>query len=262
MEQVPAELGRLGYSRSLLSRLRGTSWSARSAFAHGDAPLATELVRVGSAMPGRIGREEPETEAVRRRIPILVRDAQSRPRTHRELIMLSDVRDYAAAPIIAQGAVVGLLHVDRHSQLDLVDSFDRDLLGVFAEGVGLALERARYRKRVAALKTRFERQAEEAEELLYGGVEWEAEQAAAHEPVEAAPAYLADGPLAELTRRELEVLRHIAGGATNHDIASCLGVSTGTVKTHMKNIFRKLGAANRSDAAAKFHRLARRHPDL
>ena len=64
--------------------------------------------------------------------------------------------------------------------------------------------------------------------------------------------------MSELTRRELEVLQHLAGGASNQDIAVRLGVTVGTVKTHVKGLLRKLGAVSRADAAARFHAWARR----
>ncbi|GAA2864589.1 hypothetical protein GCM10010472_22380 [Pseudonocardia halophobica] len=259
LRQVPLELGQLGFSRSLLSDLRGTSWAPRSAFVHHDESLAAALVEVGSAMPGRIGREVPETEMVRCRRPVLVRDAQNNPRIHRELISLADTRDYAGAPVVAHGTVVGLLHVDRYGQADVVDSADRDLLGLFADGVGLAFERARYQDRFSALRRQFERQISGIDELFYGTAGWGGTQELApSEPAEQMPhPYLSDGPLGELTRRELEVLRHLAGGASNQDIADRLVVSTGTVKTHVKSVLRKLGAANRADAAARFHTLTR-----
>ena len=50
--------------------------------------------------------------------------------------------------------------------------------------------------------------------------------------------------------REEEVLRFIAQGATNKQIAASLFISENTVKTHMRNIMEKLHLANRSQAAA------------
>ncbi|MEW2573024.1 GAF domain-containing protein [Streptomyces sp. NPDC047070] len=114
VERAPLEINGLGYRRCLFSRLRGPDWSARSAFAHEDPWLAAELVRIGSAAPGRLGRELPETELVRLRNPILVRDAQNNPRVHRGLIDLAHTTDYIAAPLVARDEVVGLIHVDRH----------------------------------------------------------------------------------------------------------------------------------------------------
>jgi DNA-binding NarL/FixJ family response regulator len=53
-----------------------------------------------------------------------------------------------------------------------------------------------------------------------------------------------------LTRRELEVLRLIAAGRTNREIAARLFVGQKTVATHVGNILAKLGAANRVEAVA------------
>ena len=53
---------------------------------------------------------------------------------------------------------------------------------------------------------------------------------------------------AELTDREHDVLRLIAGGATNAEIADTLHVSGGTVKSHVGSIFTKLGVRDRAGA--------------
>ena len=57
-----------------------------------------------------------------------------------------------------------------------------------------------------------------------------------------------------LTPRELEVLRLLAQGNTNSEIAAVLVVREGTVKYHVKNILRKLGATSRADAVSRFVR--------
>jgi DNA-binding NarL/FixJ family response regulator len=51
-----------------------------------------------------------------------------------------------------------------------------------------------------------------------------------------------------LTQRELEVLKHVAGGKSNRGVAAQLAVSEDTVKAHMKNIMSKLGANDRTHA--------------
>ncbi|MGH9155211.1 MAG: LuxR C-terminal-related transcriptional regulator [Acidimicrobiales bacterium] len=64
-----------------------------------------------------------------------------------------------------------------------------------------------------------------------------------------------EGPLAQLSRREIEVLGLVAQGLTNHDIAGRLVVSEHTVHRHVTNILRKLGVPSRAAAAS----LAARH---
>ena len=54
----------------------------------------------------------------------------------------------------------------------------------------------------------------------------------------------------ELTGREIDVLRHIAGGNRNRDIAEKLFISEETVKVHIKHIMDKLGASDRTQAVA------------
>jgi DNA-binding NarL/FixJ family response regulator len=53
-----------------------------------------------------------------------------------------------------------------------------------------------------------------------------------------------------LTSREIDVLRHIAGGNRNRDIAEQLCISEETVKVHVKHIMEKLGASDRTQAVA------------
>ncbi|GAA0360858.1 LuxR family transcriptional regulator [Microbispora corallina] len=64
----------------------------------------------------------------------------------------------------------------------------------------------------------------------------------------------ADDPAA-LTPRELEVLRLVAAGRSNRDIAAELFISAKTVSVHVSNILPKLGVSTRGEAAAAAHRL-------
>ena len=53
----------------------------------------------------------------------------------------------------------------------------------------------------------------------------------------------------ELTRREVEVLKMIASGSSNKEIASTLSISERTVKNHVSNIFKKIDVSDRTQAA-------------
>jgi DNA-binding NarL/FixJ family response regulator len=52
-----------------------------------------------------------------------------------------------------------------------------------------------------------------------------------------------------LTQRESEVLRHLATGLTNKQIADALHVSYETVKEHVQHVLRKIGVTDRTQAA-------------
>lgn len=54
---------------------------------------------------------------------------------------------------------------------------------------------------------------------------------------------------AELTERERQVLKMIAGGNSNKMIGRKLGITEGTVKVHVKNLLHKLGLRSRVEAA-------------
>ena len=54
-----------------------------------------------------------------------------------------------------------------------------------------------------------------------------------------------------LTERETEILRLMAGGYSNKEIANSLGVAEGTVKNHVSNILSKLGVRDRTRAVLK-----------
>ena len=58
-----------------------------------------------------------------------------------------------------------------------------------------------------------------------------------------------------ISPRELDVLREIAAGRSNKEIAARLNVSSSTVKTHVARLFEKLGAKRRTDAMNKAREL-------
>jgi DNA-binding CsgD family transcriptional regulator len=66
----------------------------------------------------------------------------------------------------------------------------------------------------------------------------------------------ADGPAA-LSRRETETIELVSLGLTNHEVAAKLSVSVHAVKFHLAHVYRKLGVANRTEAAVAYLRLVR-----
>jgi DNA-binding NarL/FixJ family response regulator len=74
---------------------------------------------------------------------------------------------------------------------------------------------------------------------------------------EASPPELAHN----LTRRELEILRLVAEGSSNSQLAQMLWVTEQTVKFHLSNVYRKLGVTNRTEASrwAQLHGLLPSH---
>lgn len=66
-----------------------------------------------------------------------------------------------------------------------------------------------------------------------------------------------EGALAPLTEREREVVRTVADGLDNREIADALCLSAGTVRNHISSILAKLGLKNRTQIAVFFYRNCR-----
>jgi DNA-binding CsgD family transcriptional regulator len=61
-------------------------------------------------------------------------------------------------------------------------------------------------------------------------------------------------PLPRLTPRQRQLLHLLAAGHTNAQIARRLGLAEGTVRTHLENLYRRLGVSSRTEAAARAFR--------
>jgi len=246
-----------GFDRSILLRVWGGQVVAQSAYFRGDPAGAARLLDIARRHPEPLDRLPLEAELVRRRTALRVADAQGDPRVHQAIATAWQSRSYVAAPIMPSGNVIGVLQADRHFQERDADELDRALLWAFAEGFGFAYQRT-------VLVERMRQQREQVRELVVSVDE------ILHELTDAAAAATSrersDGsgdvlaaseasptPGYELlTPRELEVITLMAAGETNGGIGNRLALSPGTVKTHIKNILRKLGAANRAQAVSRF----------
>jgi len=104
----------------------------------------------------------------------------------------------------------------------------------------------------AAAAARLRRAAPIAEQL---GAHPLSEQITALLPQAAGPAAGPQHERLSLTGREIEVLRLVTAGQSNREIAAALFISPKTASVHVSNILGKLGAATRTEAAARAHAL-------
>ncbi len=65
----------------------------------------------------------------------------------------------------------------------------------------------------------------------------------------------------ELTPREQEILRHLVRGLTNKEISTATNLAVDTVKTHLRNIYRKLQVKNRTQAISRAMKSVRSNSD-
>ncbi|WP_157978573.1 helix-turn-helix transcriptional regulator [Nocardia aurea] len=257
---VPEVICHLGFDRAIMSRVIDAQWVTEASHVVGDEAWADIITQVGQLAPASLrGASMPESEVVRRRAPALVRDVQSTARVHRPMAEASLSRSYVAAPIVLQSHVVGLVHGDRVFHRGDIDSFDRDILAMFADGLSLAFERASMEARLQSIRSSLHQLIGEAaapDEMDRGLESPPAPLAATGSSAPRWRSSLGSASmdvLAEkLTRRELQIVRHLARGETNAQIASRLVLSEDTVKTHVKHILRKLGASNRAEAVSKW----------
>ena len=166
--------------------------------------------------------------------------------------------DYVAAPISLDGRVIGFFHADRESS---VEDEDARNLAALTICFALVFERAVLRHRLYEQRQEMRQVATWAEartsELGDRSVVLGEESMPATRSVQASGS--GEEALRDLlTRRELEVLRLMVRGDSNSGIAKELVVSEGTVKFHVKNILRKLHAANRAEATSRYLRLTLR----
>lgn len=254
-----------GFERALITRISAPATLVPTAW-HAD-PDPADLDRRLT-----LWREHPpganhlvfEGELIRRRRAGIVRDAQTNPLTYKPIMTALGCESYVAAPLTPAAQVQGMMHADRPSAG--VDEVDRAVLGAFAEGLSLALERATIAERIGSHEQRLRGLLGQADGLLEtlvdGTFDLVVPTPDGGEPVHATSARrepvsmgVPMGILSQLTRREIEVLDMMSSGATNAAIGGALIISEVTVKSHVQHILRKLQAANRAEAAARYVRL-------
>jgi DNA-binding CsgD family transcriptional regulator len=232
----------LGFDRAILFAVEHDELIAEAVWFTQDPEWATEFLKLArrEGVRPRLDHMLLESEVVRRRRPLIVLDPEGDPRTYKPLVRASRTTSYVAAPVMPGGNVIAMLHVDRYHTGEVVSEEDADLLWTFAEGFGYAYERMR-------LLSRLRRHAAELAQV--GGMPVMAPAAPGPAPIVARAA--AGDDETPLTAREREVIELVSAGATNQEIANALVISESTVKSHVKHILRKLGAANRAEAVSR-----------
>lgn len=265
LDAVPSTLCRLGFDRAMVSRVDESTWVVERFYSENDPEWAAQINQVAQQTPQRLNPTLFETDMVRRRRPVLVSKAQHDKRVNRTLAEATRSKSYVAAPIMPDGDVIGFLHADRYYHDREVDADDLELLSLFAEQFGHVLERTQLLERldslrdsVGALTDSLNRTVNDCRSATIqmwpaGGPPSAARLA---QPLRVPPAPVRNvgrpSPDSVLTTREVEVLRLMAEGDTNARIATRLVISEGTVKSHVKHILRKLGAANRAEAVCRW----------
>lgn len=240
--------------RVLVSTVEGSTWRpwrchVRGPVAGGPPYAEHALCRLSVPLVSPL----PEAEVVRRRVPALVADPLHDPRVHRPLVTAARTRGYVVAPVVADDVVVALLHGDVQSRGRVLTAADRDHLRLLADGLGLVLEQAALAERLARQHERITAAFAESGQAL-------ARLAAAPlplartDPVPACPAAHPAPADDRFTGRQQQVLELLVAGATNLEIADRLTVAETTVKSHVKQILRKLGATSRAEAIARYLR--------
>ncbi|MGE4428451.1 MAG: LuxR C-terminal-related transcriptional regulator [Solirubrobacteraceae bacterium] len=230
-----------GFDRVILSAVRDGYLVPEHCTEPARPTRAEEIVRMGTVSPALLDRSLRETDMVRSRQPIVVRNARVDRRGYRELARITGWSSYVAAPVVRDGDIVGFIHADRGDAS--IAAGDPQVLSVLATTLGMAFERhaAAYRTRVARSRIRH----------AVGAIE------SAFDPNATLDrAGWRGDPRPEvaalLTTREIEVLRLMASGATNPAIAATLVIAEGTAKTHVMNILRKLEVGNRAEAVSRY----------
>lgn len=265
LERAPAELARCGFDRVIVSRVEESTWWVEHVHVRADPKWANEIAEAGRANPAYIDHLLVESEIMRRRAPVLVRDAQNATRINSAIGAASLSRSYVAAPIMPDGRVIGMLHADCYLSRRHVDEDDLAVLWMFAEGFGYAFQRTALSERLRSARDEIQRMARDiamsADDLCSARTTLGRPRGHADNATPPVAASLAANSSIEilLSRREIEVVSLMAEGMSNGAIATHLVISEGTVKTHVKHILRKLKASNRAEAVFRYMRMTSVH---
>jgi DNA-binding CsgD family transcriptional regulator len=246
--RAAAELGACApFERVLISEVADGTLRPLAAWDGHDQAAVDAIVAGIAEAPVSLEYPLMEAEIARRRGVEIVTARGSATRARGPLAEALGA-SYVVAALTAQGESIGLLHAGAPGSGRAMTALDAEVAGTYAEGLSGVFERAVLRHTLALHRAELQ----SAMQWIGGRLSGLSDAG----PFE--PARRSHGPdgrfVASLTRRELDVIRLMARGQTNLAIANTLVVREGTVKYHVKNILRKLGATSRADAVARFVR--------
>ena len=258
LDRAAEELGTSSaLERVVVGEVRGDALFVRSIWSADDAPGAALAVESLRGSPIRLEYPLVEDEVARGQRTQIVEARGARSRGARRLAEVLGWDSYVVAALVVQGNTVGLVHGDAGAGATgrPLDALDAEVVSRYAEGLAGVFERAVLREML-----------QQHHHELRSAVEWMSgrlgQLAGGSGDVTAVGIASSDSGLADaLTARELEVLQLLARGQTNLEIARTLVVREGTIKYHVKNILRKLGATSRADAVARFARAGGGSPE-
>ncbi|MGH2884835.1 MAG: helix-turn-helix transcriptional regulator [Solirubrobacteraceae bacterium] len=243
LDRAAEELGTCSaFDRVLVGEVSGDRLVVRSVWSDADSGGAEAALEELADTPIRLEYPLVEDEVARGQRTEIVTARVARSRGARRLIDVLGWDSYVLAALVVQGNTVGLVHADSSVSGRRLDALDVEVASLYAEGLAGVFERAVLRE-MLQLHHHELRSAVEWMSTRLGQLSTDAGESTADQS-------LADA----LTPREVEVLRLLARGQTNLEIARTLVVREGTIKYHVKNILRKLGATSRADAVSRYAR--------
>jgi DNA-binding CsgD family transcriptional regulator len=258
---APVVLSReFGFARTMISTVRGSVWLPQHLYIEDEKadPYSRPFLEYVHGAHIQLADAPLETELIRKRCGAFVPSPSEDKRTFKEIVNVSGCRGYIAAPITVGGRAIGMLHADQPEPDGVVTMDHLDQLEAFAECLAVAFESAVLEEKAAQQHVEVENLCGNVDELLRRSARpalWSLSGAAPRQRPDAH--YHRDQPaVPSLTAREREIMSYVATGATNGQIARCLVISEGTVKSHLKHIARKLKTSSRAAAVAVYAGIA------
>ena len=250
LDRAADELGASSqFDRVLIGEVTEGRLRARAIWAREDPSAAQAALALLQRAPISLEYPLVEDDVVRRQGAEIVTAASAGTRTPAQLRDALGWDAYVVVALTSEGTTIGLLHADAGTSGRALDEVDREVAERYSEGLAGVFERA-------VLRETLQRHREE----LQSAIRWMSARLTrltgetAVDGAAVAATGLGLGAVNALTPRELDVLRLMAKGRTNGAIATVLVVREGTVKYHVKNILRKLGATSRADAVGRYVR--------